>query len=384
MRTKSNREKDLIQPVRRTNPRQMLAPDGTPDYPPVELPPIEITANRPVIDAITMRRGVPGSGVSGDQTDLSPMRVQRLDPMTMREGAENGLFESAVPRGVEMDPSDAFRHGLMRPFADRPVQGPAGVAMGDLATTNRIQNALADARDKDDWNMSTAAGRAMGDTLDATREARWGQGGPTSGAKFATVEGGNAGGRFANRERERVVLPMEERGGTRDRAIAILNQRQRVAEANATPQAVASPGAGVAMFDVKSGKWQFGGKDDGTASSPAGLNTLADNDLLAGLSKYGKPKQLTPKELDPISAIRLEKATPEERTSILNPPWTDDNQRAHNLYLAEAKRRGLVSEEPRAATPTTPSTSGYQPGAERTINGVRYVRSADGKWTPSR
>ena len=56
--------------------------------------------------------------------------------------------------------------------------------------------------------MSTAAGRAMGDTLDATREARWGQGGPTSGAKFATVEGGNAGGRFANRERERVVLPM--------------------------------------------------------------------------------------------------------------------------------------------------------------------------------
>lgn len=340
---KTRRDVELIEPVRRDGGRVPLAPDGTPDYPPTRLEPVVIEADRPVIDAVTMRRTDPGQGSAGEAMDLVSQRTQRLDPMSMRDAAGAGLFESRVPAGVQMDPSAAFRAGLIRPFADRPERGQAGVAMGDLDTTNRIQGALAQARVADDAQMSTAAGRAMGESMDLTRPERWGQSGPTRGARFAEVNS-REDPRTGRRVVERVPLAPEMREGTQDRVRAVLDRERRIGEALATPQAVAAPGAGVAMFDPKTGKWDFGGRNEGAA--PAGLGTLDDQKVLEGLSKFGRPdKMRSQDELTNEELERFRKATTqEEREAVRRRPWRDDDQAVYRQYEAEARRRGLVRE----------------------------------------
>ena len=313
----ARRDEEVIEPVKQQ--RVPLAPDGTPDYPPTRLEPVVIEADRPVIDAVTMRRTDPGQGSAGEAMDLVPQRTQRLDPMSMRDAAGAGLFESRVPAGVQMDPSAAFRAGLLKPFAERPGASPAGVAMGDFDTTNRIQKTLAGARAKADFDMSTAAGRAMGEAMDLTRGERWGQSGPTSGARF-------------------------RRDGTQDRARAVLDRERRIGEALAIPRAVAAPGAGVAMFDPKTGKWDFGGRNEGE-SAPRGISSLDDAKVLEGLSRYGKPdKRRSKDELTVREQIEWDKMTPQQRDAMLERPWRPEDQAVYRQYEAEARRRGLVRE----------------------------------------
>ncbi len=344
---------ELIEPVRRDSPLLAYAPG----YQPEKLPAIVIEADRPVIDAVTMRRTGPGQGSAGEAMDLVSQRTQRLDPMGMREAAGAGLFESRVPAGVEIDPSAAFRAGLIKPFAERPGASPAGVAMGDFDTTNRIQGALAQARVADDAQMSTAAGRAMGESMDLTRGERWGQSGPTRGARFAEVRDDGRGGRI------RVPLAPEMREGTQDRARAVLDRERRIGEALATPQAVAAPGAGVAMFDPKTGKWDFGGRNEGE-SAPRGISSLDDAKVLEGLSRYGKPdKRRSKDELTVREQMEWDKMTPQQRDAMLERPWRPEDQDVYRQYEAEARRRGLVG-----------GTGGGAAAGKRVIGGIEPRR----------
>lgn len=365
---------ELIEPVRRDSPLLTYAPG----YQPEKLPAIVVEADRPIIDAVTMRRTDPGQGSAGEAMDLVSQQTQRLDPMSMRDAAGAGLFDSRVPAGVELkDPSAAFRAGLLKPFAERPGASPAGVAMGDFDTTNRIQQTLAGARAKDDFNMSTGAGRAMGEAMDLTRPERWGQSGPTRGARFAEVRDDGRGGRI------RVPLPVSERAGTQDRAQSVLEQRRRIGEANAVPQAVAAPGAGVAMFDPRTGKWDFGGRNEGAA--PAGLGTLDDQKVLEGLSKFGRPDKM--RSQDELTNEELERfrnaTTQEEREAVRRRPWRDDDQAVYRQYEAEARRRGLVREGSGGGdSQSRDKAPVYREGQQGVFNGKGYVFK-NGKWTPA-
>jgi hypothetical protein len=323
---------------------------------------------------VTMRRTDPGQGSAGEAMDLVSQRTQRLDPMSMRDAAGAGLFESRVPAGVELkDPSAAFRAGLLKPFAERPVYSGAS----DPKLTNAIQEAQAVWRARDDFDMSTAAGRAMGESMDLTRPERWGQSGPTRGARFAEVRDDGRGGRI------RVPLPVSERAGTQDRAQAVLEQRRRIGEANAVPQAVAAPGAGVAMFDPRTGKWDFGGRNEGAA--PAGLGTLDDQKVLEGLSKFGRPDKM--RSQDELTNEELERfrnaTTQEEREAVRRRPWRDDDQAVYRQYEAEAKRRGLVREGSGGGdSQSRDKAPVYREGQQGVFNGKGYVFK-NGKWTPA-
>jgi hypothetical protein len=280
-----------------------------------------------------------------------------------------------VPAGVELkDPSAAFRAGLLKPFAERPVYSGAS----DPKLTNAIQDAQAVWRARDDFDMSTAAGRAMGESMDLTRPERWGQSGPTRGARFAEVRDDGRGGRI------RVPLPVSERAGTQDRAQAVLEQRRRIGEANAVPQAVAAPGAGVAMFDPRTGKWDFGGRNEGAA--PAGLGTLDDQKVLEGLSKFGRPdKMRSQDELTNEELERFRKATTqEEREAVRRRPWRDDDQAVYRQYEAEARRRGLVREGSGGGgdSQSRDKAPVYREGQQGVFNGKGYVFK-NGKWTPA-
>lgn len=122
---------------------------------PVELPPETVEATRlpPVVEGVTMRRGAPGSGDFGERADLTPTVFRRDTPMSMRDAAAAGLFESRVPKGVSMDPSDAYRAGLIDVYAGRgaPQGVPEATARGlvyavplnregpqDMTAANRI------------------------------------------------------------------------------------------------------------------------------------------------------------------------------------------------------------------------------------------------------
>ena len=175
---------------------------------------------------------------------------------------------------------------------------------------------------RDDFDMSTAAGRAMGEAMDLTRPERWGQSGPTRGARFAGM-----------------------REGTQDRARAVLDRERRIGEALATPKAVAAPGAGVAMFDPNTGKWDFGGRNEGE-SAPRGISSLDDAKVLEGLSRYGKPdKRRSKDELTVREQMEWDKMTPQQRDAMLERPWRPEDQDVYRQYEAEARRRGLVGGE---------------------------------------
>jgi hypothetical protein len=374
---KTRRGEEVIEPVKQQ--RVPLAPDGTPDYAPTPIAPVTVEGDRPVIEAVTMRRLGEGDdpGLRAAGRDLIPQTVTRLDPMSMRDAAGAGLFESRVPAGVEIDPSAAFRAGLIRPFADRPERGQAGVAMGDLDTTNRIQGALAQARVADDAQMSTAAGRAMGEAMDLTRPERWGQSGPTRGARFSEVSS-REDPRTGRRVVERVPLAPEDRAGTQDRARAVLDRERRIGEALATPKAVAAPGAGVAMFDPKTGKWDFGGRNEGE-SAPRGISSLDDAKVLEGLSRYGKPdKRRSKDELTVREQMEWDKMTPQQRDAMLERPWRPEDQDVYRQYESEARRRGLVGGE-RGGAAREEKPSGYSPEEAQALPpGTVYV-GRDGK-----
>lgn len=259
--------------------------------PAVSLSPVVVEASRmpPVVEGVTMRRGAPGSGDYGERADLTPTAFRRDAPMGVEEAKRKGLIYAV-------------------PLQDN---GPM-----DLTAASRI-NATPGMR-AFDMEMRSEDAAAMRQGFRAESAAR-----RAAAAMRAT---GHA-------------------GDSRDIVAKILGEEQaeaasvrRMREARVTPQV--RDGVAYDPLTGKSAEVQRG------KPSAQPLDTKDDDEILAGLSKYGKPKPMTAKELahaDPAAwaAFQSEK-DPEKKRAYLQPQWTDDNQRVYEQYRKQAEARGLI------------------------------------------
>lgn len=318
-------------------------PPGRPA--PVSLPPETVEATRlypeeiasftpprPIVEATVMRRGAPGSGEFGEAADLTPASFRRYTPMSVSEAEQAGL----VTRG--------------QPFRFEQIgRAPGGVNAGmghSLDATNRA-------------------------TMDATREARWGQSGPTRAALFAGVESfeGGDGGRGRGGRRElRVRVPYSGPArGVQGRVDAILEavRGQKIKEQDAetavrtaqgTPQAVAGYG-GTAVYTPPAaggpGRWDVEGK-------PAAAT--------------GRDKAMTPKEAADLM-LRRAKLLQSDGVTPLNPEAAKEVERLNTLLDSQGYGE-------KAESSVKKDAGGYVEGQTGIVNGRRYVRRG-GKWVPA-
>lgn len=290
-----------------------------------------VTPPRPIVEATVMRRGRPGSGEFGEAADLTPASFRRYTPMSVSEAEQAGL----VTRG--------------QPFRFEQIgRAPGGVNAGmghSLDATNRA-------------------------TMDATREARWGQSGPTRAALFSSVETVDQGGwrgRGGGRE-ERVRVPYSGPArGVQGRVDAILEavRGQKIKEQDAetavrtaqgTPQAVAGYG-GTAVYTPPQGgapgRWDVEGR-------PAAAT--------------GRDKAMTPKEAADLM-LRRAKLLQSDGVTPLNPEAAKEVERLNMLLDSQGYGE-------KAESSVKKDAGGYVEGQTGIVNGRRYVRRG-GKWVPA-
>ncbi len=273
-------------------PRRALAPAAAP--------------RGPVAEGIVMRRGMPGSGEYGERRDLNPVRLARQDPMSVAEGVRAGIVE--VYR-----PGEAQRQAD-RVTADQMSLMPQVKAMREARDRAMEMTSPAAARLRQSMKEGTAASgprRATGrnpSTARLERVARAGMAFDAATGQWVNVALEDVRGREgAARERNRLDAAVE--------AARLANDTRRV---------------GI----------------EETNAGPKGLDRLNADDVLGGLARFGKPKPMTPDDLQRSDPGRYaqwaQERDPAKKSAFLEVPWREDDRAAYEQYYREAVRRGLV------------------------------------------
>lgn len=276
-------------------PRRALAPAAAP--------------RGPVAEGIVMRRGMPGSGEYGERRDLNPVRLARQDPMSVAEGVRAGIVEVYRPgeaqRQADRVTADQMslmpQVSAMRAGRDRAMEMTSGDAM---AMRERFRSGEA----------SGGPVRATGgnpSTARLERAARAGLAFDAATGRWVNVALEDARGREgAARERTRLDAAVEGRKLENDA------RRVEIEALNAGPKA---------------------------------LDRLNADDVLGGLAKFGKPKPMTPDDLQRSDPGRYaqwaQERDPAKKSAFLEVPWREDDRTAYEQYAAEAGRRGLTGKD---------------------------------------
>lgn len=289
------------------------------EMPAQEMPEALTRREMPIVSGVTMRRVSPGAGTYGARGDLVPQNVERWTPMTPKEGVDKGFLQLAP------DPNAAQRQA----YQTERFQTALG-------RTNRMAQQAA--------GMRTANEDDMQAEMAATRGARWGSGG-------STTQRNNRAQAIVDR-----IAARREQQAASD---------ARIREERMTPKMAAS--GGVAMYaDPATGQVTSAGAYDAKTA----------------------PKQMTPTQVANILKQAQMMRTPsaansfkgdEEGAAML------ENLLRQNGYDVDALRSGGAPDSAPAAggkQTQKPAQKQYKAGDEKTINGVVYVRDANGKWNP--